>query len=60
MDDLMGTLNSIHITNAQEIWFWKHNATGIFSVKSAYSVVELSSGIDVVPPEVYGLILAKV
>jgi hypothetical protein len=36
LDDLMGALNSIQITNAQDISFWKHNATGIFSIKSAY------------------------
>ncbi|GAU29198.1 hypothetical protein TSUD_361870 [Trifolium subterraneum] len=34
MDDLMEALNSIQITNAQYIWFWKHDANGIFSVKS--------------------------
>ncbi|MCH87610.1 putative non-LTR retroelement reverse transcriptase [Trifolium medium] len=41
-------------------WVDEHDATGIFSVKSAYSVVELASRVDVIPPEVSGLILAKV
>jgi hypothetical protein len=60
LDDLMRTLNSIQITSTQDIWFWKHDATGIFSVKSAYSVVDLASRVDIVPPEVSSLILAKV
>jgi hypothetical protein len=46
----MGAL-SIQITNAQDIWFWKHDVTRIFSAKLAYSVVELASKVDVVPPD---------
>jgi hypothetical protein len=42
-----------------DIWFWKYDATGIFSVKSAYSIVELASRVDVAPPEVPNIILAK-
>ncbi|GAU49947.1 hypothetical protein TSUD_408420 [Trifolium subterraneum] len=60
LDDLMRTLNSIQITNANDNWFWKHDANGIFSVKSAYSVVELDSRVDVAMPEVPSFILAKV
>ncbi|GAU33935.1 hypothetical protein TSUD_357340 [Trifolium subterraneum] len=60
LDELMRTLNSIQITNANDNWFWKHDANGIFFVKSAYSVVELASRVDVVMPEVSSLILAKV
>ncbi|GAU22757.1 hypothetical protein TSUD_129690 [Trifolium subterraneum] len=60
MDDVMRTLNSIQITKANDNWFWKHDANGIFSVKSAYSIVELASRVDVVMPEVSSLILAKV
>jgi hypothetical protein len=60
LDDLMGALNSIQITNTQDIWLWKNDATRIFSVKSAYSIVELDSTVDVGPPEVSGLILTKV
>jgi hypothetical protein len=47
-----GDLNFMQITNAQDIWFWKHDATRIFFVKPAYSVVELVSRVDVVPLEV--------
>jgi hypothetical protein len=36
------------------------DATGTFSVKLAYSVVKLAFWVDVFPPEVSGLILAKV
>jgi hypothetical protein len=50
LDDLMRAL-SIQITNAQDIWFWKHDVTRIFSAKLAYSVVELASKVDVVPPD---------
>jgi hypothetical protein len=56
----LGAPNSIQIINVQDIWFWKHDAIEIFSVKSAYSVVKLTSGVDIVRPEVSGLILAKV
>lgn len=59
LDDLMRALNSIQITDAQDIWFWKYDATRIFSVKSAYSIVELASRVDVAPPEVPNIILAK-
>ncbi|GAU10371.1 hypothetical protein TSUD_422770 [Trifolium subterraneum] len=60
LDELMGALNSIQIANAQDIWLWKHDSNEILSVKSAYSVVELASRVDVVLPEVFSLILAKV
>ncbi|MCI37097.1 hypothetical protein A2U01_0058321, partial [Trifolium medium] len=39
LDDLMGNLNSYQMYDAQDLWVWKHDATGIFSVKSAYSVL---------------------
>jgi hypothetical protein len=36
------------------------DATGTFSVKLAYSVVKLAIWVNVFPPKVSGLILAKV
>jgi hypothetical protein len=56
----MGALNSIQITNTQDIWLWNNDATRIFSVKLAYSIVVLDSTVDVGPPAVSDLILAKV
>jgi hypothetical protein len=48
LDDLMGAMNSIQITNAQDIWFWVHDSIRIFFVKSTYSVVKLASWVGVV------------
>ncbi|GAU49886.1 hypothetical protein TSUD_408250 [Trifolium subterraneum] len=46
-EDLLGTLNSYHISDPHDTWVWKHDATGTFSVKSAYTVLESSLGVSV-------------
>ncbi|GAU11500.1 hypothetical protein TSUD_344900 [Trifolium subterraneum] len=56
----METLNSYQISNDQDLWVWKHDATRIFSVKSAYSVLVSNLGVTVVSPEVSDQVLAKV
>ncbi|GAU18222.1 hypothetical protein TSUD_175630 [Trifolium subterraneum] len=42
-----------------EMGTW-HDSNGIYSVKSAYSVLELTSRVEIVPPTVPGFVLAKV
>ncbi|MCI39353.1 hypothetical protein A2U01_0060584, partial [Trifolium medium] len=55
----MGTLNSMQISNAQDIWFWKHDSTGIFSVRSVYLFLERARGVEAAPSAVPGPVLAK-
>ncbi|MCI31069.1 hypothetical protein A2U01_0052280 [Trifolium medium] len=60
LDDLMGALNSYQMSNTQDLWVWKHDATGIFSVKSAYSVLASNMGVRVASSVVSDQVLAKV
>ncbi|GAU14826.1 hypothetical protein TSUD_50380 [Trifolium subterraneum] len=48
------------ISKDQDLWVWKYDVTGIFSVKSVYSVLVSNLGVTVVSPEVSGQVLAKV
>jgi hypothetical protein len=59
-DELMRDLNFVQISNAQDIWVWEHESNGIFSVKSAYSVLELAYRAESAPPTVPSFVLANV
>ncbi|MCH94887.1 hypothetical protein A2U01_0015856 [Trifolium medium] len=60
LENLMGTLNVFHISNAQDLWVWKHDATGIFSFKLAYYVLVSNLGVRVASLAVTDQVLARV
>jgi hypothetical protein len=56
LENLMRTFNLFYISNA---CVWKYDATGIFSVKSAYSVLMCNFGVRVASHAVFNQVLAK-
>ncbi|GAU42324.1 hypothetical protein TSUD_25500 [Trifolium subterraneum] len=60
LEDLLGALNSCHISHAQDTWVWKHDATSTLSVKSAYTMLESTLGVSVQSSVASSHVLPKV
>ncbi|PNX80302.1 hypothetical protein L195_g036299 [Trifolium pratense] len=47
VDDLLGVLNAYQISNIQDSLIWIYDTTGKFTVKSVYSLLMRTLGVDV-------------
>ncbi|GAU11870.1 hypothetical protein TSUD_194930 [Trifolium subterraneum] len=60
LNDLMESLRQVHFSTTEDEWCWRHEPSGLFSVKSAYLVLEDGARLQRTLPVIDFVNLARV